>query len=98
LALATRPERGPQVPVLLTDAVRGEGVPALVEALDARLAALREDGGLERRRGANLAAEVFTLASSRARAHVEASVAGDEALQHVLEAVERRELDPLSAV
>ncbi len=98
LALDQRPDRGPQVPVFLTDAVRGEGVPALVEALDARLAGLRADGELERRRGANLAAEVFTLASSRARAHLEASVAGDDELRSVLERVERRELDPLSAV
>jgi LAO/AO transport system kinase len=98
LALDQRPDRGPRVPVLLTDAVRSEGVPALVEALDARLATLRADGELERRRGANLAAEVFALATSRARAHLEASVAGDEELRNVLEAVERRELDPLSAV
>jgi LAO/AO transport system kinase len=98
LTLDQRPDRGPLVPVLLTDALRGEGVPALVEALDARLAALRADGELERRRSANLAAEVFTLASSRARAHLEASVAGDEELRSVLDAVERRQLDPLSAV
>jgi len=98
LALDQRPDRGPQVPVLLTDAVRGEGVTKLVEALDDRLAALRAAGELERRRGANLAAEVFTLASSRARAHLEASVADDEELQRVLAAVEQRQLDPLSAV
>ena len=98
LALDQRPDHGPQIPVLLTDAVRSEGVAALVEALDARLATLRVDGELERRRGANLAAEVFTLASSRARAHLEASVAGDAELQRVLDAVERRQLDPLSAV
>ena len=98
LALDQRPDRGPQVPILLTDAMRGEGVAAVVEALDARFAALRAGGELERRRGANLAAEVFTLASSRARAHLEASVAGDIELQRVLDAVERREIDPLSAV
>ena len=98
LALDQRPDRGPQVPILLTDAVRGEGVAAVVEALDARFAALGAGGELERRRGANLAAEVFTLASSRARAHLEASVAGDIELQRVLDAVERREIDPLSAV
>ncbi len=98
LALDQRPDRGPQPPVLLTDAVRGEGVEALVETLDARLTTLRADGELERRRGANLAAQVFTLASSRARSHLEASVAEDDALQLVLGAVEQRQLDPLSAV
>ena len=98
LALDQRPDRGPQVPILLTDALRGEGVPALLGALDERLSVLRAGGELERRRGANLATEVFTLASTRARSHLEASVAGDPELQNVLEAVEQRRLDPLSAV
>ena len=98
LALDQRPDRGPQVPVLLTDALGGGGVPELAVALEQNLAALRADGELERRRGANLASEVFLLASTRARAHLEASVAGDPELRRVLESVQRRELDPLSAV
>jgi GTPase len=98
LALDQRPDRGPTVPVLLTDALRGEGVTELAAALEQKLAGLRADGELERRRGANLAAEVFALASSRARAHLEASVAGDPELRRLLASVEERELDPLSAV
>ena len=53
---------------------------------------------LEARRRANLAAEVFSLASSRAGAHLQAAVAGDPELQRLLAAVEERQLDPLSAV
>ncbi len=98
LALDQRADRGPQVAVLLTDAVRGDGVAELAEALERHLALLRAGGELERRRGVNLSAHVFTLASSRARAYLEASVAGDAELQSVLAAVEQRQLDPLSAV
>ena len=38
------------------------------------------------------------MASSRAKSHLEAAVADDPELQRLLEAVERRELDPLTAV
>ena len=95
VALA-EPERRPAI--LLTDALRGDGVPELWEALAAHREALASDGRLEERRRRNLAAEVFAVASSRARAHLQAAVAEDPALQRVLAAVERRELDPLSAV
>ena len=47
---------------------------------------------------ANLSREVFAVASGRAKTHLEAAVADDPELQRVLEAVEQRELDPLSAV
>jgi hypothetical protein len=41
---------------------------------------------------------VFSVASSRANAHLRDAVAGDPQLQLVLGRVENRELDPLSAV
>ena len=41
---------------------------------------------------------MFAVASSRAKSHLQAAVADDPELQRVLEAVERRELDPLTAV
>jgi LAO/AO transport system kinase len=91
-------DRERSVPVLLTEALRDEGVVELWDALDGRRAQLASDGGLEHRRRANLAAEVFAVASSRARARLEEAVAGDAELRRLLEAVEARELDPLSAV
>jgi hypothetical protein len=41
---------------------------------------------------------VFAVASARAKQHLERAVAGDPELRRVLDAVQRRELDPLSAV
>ena len=95
VALA-EPERRPKI--LLTEALRGEGVPELWAALEEHRAALAADGRLEERRRKNLAAEVFAVASSRASAHLRAAVADDAELQRVLARVEQRELDPLSAV
>jgi LAO/AO transport system kinase len=90
------PDRRP--PILLTEALRGEHVPEVWAALEERREALASDGRLEERRRRNLAAEVFAVASSRAKAQLQAAVSEDPKLQRVLAAVERRELDPLSAV
>ena len=89
---------GRRPPIVLTEALRGENVPELWTKLAEHRAALERDGGLEERRRRNLAAEVFAVASSRAKSHLEAAVAEDPGLRRVLEAVERRELDPLTAV
>ncbi|MGH3110854.1 MAG: methylmalonyl Co-A mutase-associated GTPase MeaB [Gaiellaceae bacterium] len=90
------PERRP--PILLTEAVRGENVPELWEALEAHRAGLAEAGELEERRRRNLAREVFAVASSRAKTHLETAVADDPELRRLLEEVEQRKLDPLTAV
>jgi putative protein kinase ArgK-like GTPase of G3E family len=95
VALA-EPERRPAI--VLTEALTGENVPRLWEAIEEHRSALAGDGRLEERRRKNLSAEVFAVASSRANAHLRAAVAGEPALQRVLEQVESRELDPLSAV
>jgi LAO/AO transport system kinase len=95
VALA-EPERRPTI--LLTEALTGENVPELLEAIEEHRAALAADGRLEARRRKNLAAEVFAVAASRANAHLRAAVAEDPELQRVLAQVESRELDPLSAV
>jgi LAO/AO transport system kinase len=84
--------------ILLTEAIRGEHVPELWAALEEHRASLASDGRLEERRRRNLANEVFAVASSRAKTHLQAAVADDPDLQRVLAAVQRRELDPLSAV
>ena len=55
-------------------------------------------GLLEQRRREHLAGEVFAVASGRAKAHLVRAVEGDPELQRLLDAVQRRELDPLSAV
>jgi len=95
VALA-EPERRPLI--LLTEALTGENVPDLWSALEAHRETLEQDGRLEERRRKNLASEVFAVASSRAKAHLEEAVAGDPRLRDLLAQVERRQLDPLSAV
>jgi LAO/AO transport system kinase len=90
------PDKRP--PILLTEAVRGENVAELWETLEARRAALAQGGRLEERRRRNLAREVFAVASSRAKAHLESAVADDAELQRLLGEVESRTLDPLTAV
>jgi LAO/AO transport system kinase len=84
----------PKPPIVLTDALNGTGVADLWDAIEAHHAS----PGLEERRRRNLAAEVFAVASARARRHLEAAVAGDPELARLLEQVQQRELDPLSAV
>jgi len=78
--------------------VREENVPELWEKIEEHRAFLEQDGLLEERRRRNLAGEVFAVASTRAQAHLERRVEDDPELRRLLEAVERRELDPLTAV
>jgi LAO/AO transport system kinase len=85
-------------PIVLTEAVREENVPELWERIEGHRAYLEQDGRLEERRRRNLAGEVFAVATTRAQAHLERSVADDPELRRLLDAVERRELDPLTAV
>ena len=91
-------ERDWRPPIVLTEATRGENVPELWEKIEAHRAYLVASGQLEERRARNLAREVFSVASSRAKQHLEHAVADDPELRRLLDAVRRRELDPLSAV
>ncbi len=96
--LALDREREWRPPIVLTEATRGEHVPELWEKIEAHRAFLESSGGLAERRAKNLAGEVFAVASARAKQHLEHAVAGDPELERLLRAVQRRELDPLSAV
>ena len=96
--LALDTERGWKPPIVLTEAVTGEGVPELWAKIVEHRAHLEESGTLAERRAANLAGEVFAVASARATARLEAAVAEDEELRRLLGEVQRRELDPLTAV
>ncbi|HET9114751.1 MAG TPA: methylmalonyl Co-A mutase-associated GTPase MeaB [Gaiellaceae bacterium] len=85
-------------PIVLTEAMRGEGVPELWEKVEGHRAFLEQSGLLEERRRANLAREVFAVAASRASRHLEQAVADDAELRRLLAEVQARELDPLTAV
>ncbi len=87
-----------KAPIVLTEATRDEGVLELWEKLAAHRTFLESEGLLEERRRKNLAGEVFALASSRAKTHLQETVADDAELRRLLDEVQARELDPLSAV
>ena len=96
--LALDREREWRPAIVLTEATRGEGVAELWEKIEAHRAYLEESGKLDERRRSNLAGEVFAVASARAKRHLELAVADDPELRRLLDEVQRRELDPLSAV
>jgi len=96
--LALDPDRAWEPPIVLTEAVRGDGIEELWAEVEAHRRHLEHGGLLEERRARNLAGEVFAVASARAKARLEAAVGDDPELQRVLEAVQRRQLDPLTAV
>jgi LAO/AO transport system kinase len=96
--LALSPTREWDPPIVLTEAIAGGGIDDLWDAVQRHRAYLGQNGRLTERRRAKLAAEVFSVASSRAQEHLERTVRADPELRRLLDAVERRELDPLSAV
>ncbi|HSJ93754.1 MAG TPA: methylmalonyl Co-A mutase-associated GTPase MeaB [Gaiellaceae bacterium] len=85
-------------PIVLTEAVRGDGIEELWEAVVNHRRHLVESGRLEERRGEQLAGEVFAVASGRAKTHLERAVADDPELRRLLDEVKGRRLDPLTAV
>jgi LAO/AO transport system kinase len=85
-------------PIVLTEAVRGENVPELWGKIEEHRAHLESAGLLEERRRKNLAGEVFAVATSRAKEHLQATVTEKPELAQLLDRVQSRELDPLSAV
>jgi LAO/AO transport system kinase len=91
------PDASRRPPVVLTEAVRGEGVEELWSEIEQRREALAADGRLEERRRRNLAAEVLNLATARARTRIDRAVTDEPALAALVERVGRRELDPVSA-
>jgi LAO/AO transport system kinase len=96
--LSLGPHEGWKPPIVLTEAMRGEGVDALWEKIQEHRAWLETEGELERRRRRNLAHEVFAVASTRARRRLEEAVREDPELLRLLDEVQSRKLDPLTAV
>lgn len=96
IALEPDPSRRPEI--LLTEAMRGQGVPELWQALAKRVGDLSADGRLEERRRKNLAGEVLAVAGARLRERLEAVATTDQGLRDVIAAVQDRRVDPLTAV
>src|SRR5579884_3091333 len=96
--LALGPKDGRRPPIVLTEALLGEGVEELWRKVLAHRAWLEQEGELQARRRRHLAQEVFGVASARARRHLEEAVREDPELRRLLDEVEDRRLDPLTAV
>jgi LAO/AO transport system kinase len=96
LALSHDPE-GWKVPILRTEAARGEGVEELAAAIDEHRTFIEAAGTLSERRARNLRSEVLGIATARMRRRLEATAAEDPRTAELLERVVRRELDPASA-
>src|SRR5687767_7885612 len=96
LSLDTEREWKP--PIVLTEATRSENVDKVWDEIERHRSFLEEHGGLEERRRRNLAGEVFALASGRAKTHREHAVRDDPELRRLLDEVQWRELDSLTAV
>jgi LAO/AO transport system kinase len=95
--LALGPREGWQVPIVRTEAVRGEGVAELAEKLAEHRDYIEAEGTLTERRRRNLMNEVLAIATFRMRQALEAAVREDPTVQDLLDRVVSRELDPASA-
>src|SRR4051794_39589986 len=95
--LSLAPQRGWRVPIVKTEAHRGEGVEELVTKLDEHRAHIEEEGTLSERRRRNLRNEVVALCTARLRRKLEADLAQDAEFQALLDEVVARKLDPASA-
>jgi LAO/AO transport system kinase len=84
--------------IVLTEAARGENVDELWARIEEHRAFLEQDGRLDEQRRRHLAGEVFAVASARAKSHLERAVADDPELRRLLDEVQSRRLDPLTAV
>ena len=96
--VALDPVRERRPKILLTEALRGEGVSELWDALEVRRRDLEERGELVLRRQRNLSGEVEALAIARIRQLVQRTMADDPGVRELVEGVQRREVDPLTAV
>jgi LAO/AO transport system kinase len=96
--LALDTEEGWRPPIVLTEALQGEGIEEVWDKVEEHRRYLEENQLLAERRAQHLAGEVFAVASARAKSHLEQAVTDSPELQRLLGEVQRRELDPLTAV
>jgi LAO/AO transport system kinase len=90
--------RGPwKVPVIKTEAAKGEGIADLLGQIDAHRDHITETGTLAERRARNLRAEVLGIAAARLRRRLEERASSDSGWEDLLQSVTRRETDPATA-
>jgi len=95
--LSLGPQKGWRVPIVKTEASRGEGIDELIEAIESHREHIESEGTLVERRRRNLMNEVLALAAGRLRRQLEESLHDDESVRELLDEVVARRLDPSSA-
>ncbi|MDQ3588081.1 MAG: methylmalonyl Co-A mutase-associated GTPase MeaB [Actinomycetota bacterium] len=95
--ISLAPQEGWQVPIVQTEASKGNGIDELVEKMAEHREHIKAEGTLEERRGSNLRNEVLTLASGRMRRRLEESTREDPEVRELLDEVVARRIDPASA-
>jgi GTPase len=95
--LSLGPQKGWRVPIVKTEASRGEGVEELAAKIAEHREFIESEGTLAERRRRNLMNEVVALAAGRLRRDLEARVGDDPTVQELLDEVVSRRLDPASA-
>jgi LAO/AO transport system kinase len=96
-ALSLGPQGSWKVPVMRTEAAKGEGVADLLEQIEAHRAHIEKEGTLEKRRERNLRNEVLGLAAARLRRELDARAEDDPEVNELLGRVVSREIDPATA-
>src|SRR5829696_348603 len=95
--LTLAPQGSWPVPIVKTEAPRGEGVETLAEKLLEHRAFVESEGTLSERRRRNLLNEVLGIATVRLRRALEETLRDDPEVQALLDEVVARRLDPASA-
>lgn len=96
-ALSLGPQSGWKVPILKTEAAKGQGVNELLDAIGEHREHIEAEGTLEERRARNLRNEVLGLAAARLRRELEERATDDPTVAELLDRVVARELDPANA-
>ncbi len=94
--LSLGPKQSWNVPVLKTEASRGEGIEDVAAAIDEHRAHIQAEGTLEERRRRNLRNEVLELATVRLRRKLYGEL-DDPDVEALLDEVVKRRLDPATA-
>jgi LAO/AO transport system kinase len=95
--LSLAPQRGWRVPIVKTEAARGEGVDEVIDQLEAHREYLESEGALAERRRRNLRNEVLAICAHRMRSRLEEALERDDEFARLLDEVEARRIDPASA-
>jgi LAO/AO transport system kinase len=95
--LSLGPQHGWRVPIVKTEASRGEGIEELAKAIEDHGAYIASEGTLAERRRRNLMNEVLALAAGRLRRRLEESLHDDESVRQLFDEVVARRIDPSTA-